>query len=86
MKPENTRFGTMALVSTACWKCFGTGGIRKRNMIGAITYDTCKHCRGHGRVLVMEKSPEHRIGEQVKSGMGWPGIRKHNNDRGWNRR
>ena len=76
----------MTLISIHCYKCYGSGLIRKRNMIGAITYDNCNYCKGLGRRLAKEGSGEHRVAAGIGAiGLG-PGIRKHQNDRGWNRR
>jgi len=72
-------------VSAPCRYCYGSGGIRKRDMIGRITIHQCKMCGGTGTRLVVYGSGEWRIAKQIVKGL-WPGIRKHNNDRGWNRR
>jgi len=76
----------LPLVNAHCIKCYGAGTIRKRNMIGMITYVNCKHCGGSGRHQVEWGSGEHRIAANIGAIGFWPGITQHNNDRGWNRR
>ena len=65
----------MGMVSSHCTKCYGSGGVRHRDAIGCTFYSTCKHCKGIGRVMVIEGSGEHRVGKQIINGLG-PGIRK----------
>ena len=60
--------------------------IRKRNMIGSISFENCKHCKGFGRVMVKEGSGEHVMGKKIGATGQTPGITQHDNDRGWNRR
>lgn len=55
-------------------------------MVGMISLDNCKRCHGSGRRLVEYGSGEHRIAANIGAvGIG-PGIKKHENDRGWNRK
>jgi len=65
----------MGTVSAYCIKCFGSGQVRRRNMIGTISFINCKHCRGIGRRHVELGSGEWRIARQIVPGLG-PGIRK----------
>ena len=65
----------MPTVSAHCVKCYGSGTVRKRNMIGMISYINCKHCNGLGRRHVEWGSGEHRIAASIGAlGFG-PGIR-----------
>ena len=66
----------MPTVSVHCYKCYGVGQIRKRNMIGVTSFDLCKKCRGLGRVHAEWGSGEHRIAANIAAvGLG-PGIKK----------
>ena len=76
----------MATVSGKCIYCKGSGGIRKRDMIGVVTIESCKRCKGVGRKWMKAGSGEHRISQQLAFAGDWDGITKHNNDRGWSRR
>lgn len=76
----------MPIVSAHCYKCYGSGIIRKRNQIGMVTYVNCKLCKGLGRRYVEWGSGEHRVAANIGAVGLYPGISKHNNDRGWNRR
>ena len=76
----------MALVSGRCITCYGSGTMRRRNMIGTVSLDPCKRCKGSGRVLLKEGSGEHRISNKLAFTGDSPGIRKHDNDRGMYRR
>lgn len=74
------------LVSVRCIKCYGEGRIRRRDMLGRITYPKCKFCYGNGRRYAIHGSGEHRIAANMGAMGLWKGITKHQNDRGWNRR
>ncbi len=76
----------MGMVSGLCIYCKGSGGVRKRDMIGMVTLATCRRCNGVGRRLMKEGTGEHRISSQLAFAGDWPGITQHDNDRGWNRR
>lgn len=73
------------LISVTCRFCYGLGMIRKRNMVAMMTYENCKRCNGLGRRRVLVGSGEERIARTITPGLG-PGIKKHDNNRGWNRR
>lgn len=73
------------MVSVHCYKCYGSGMIRKRNQIGMIHFTNCKHCY-LGRRWVQEGSGEHRLSANIGAMGLYKGITKHQNDRGWNRR
>jgi len=63
-------------VSAWCVKCYGSGQVRRRSMIGVINFINCKHCRGSGRRMVTWGGGEHRIAASIGAiGFG-PGIRK----------
>ena len=74
------------MVSSHCYKCYGSGSIRKRNMIGLISFIQCKHCKGWGKVMVQHGSGEWKLGQKIGAVGQSPGITQHENDRGWNRR
>lgn len=66
----------MGTVSAYCIKCYGSGQVRKRNMIGVITFANCLHCKGFGRRHVEVGGGEWRIAQSIAApGLG-PGIRK----------
>ena len=63
-------------VTGHCYKCYGSGMIRKRNMIGTTSFACCMHCRGLGRRRMIKGSGEHKLSLAVGAiGFG-PGIRK----------
>ena len=74
------------MVSIRCVKCYGQGTIRKRDMVSRITFVRCKFCYGSGRRWAARGSGEHRVAANMGAMGLWPGITKHSNDRGWNRR
>jgi DnaJ-class molecular chaperone len=54
------------LISIHCYLCFGTGMIRKMNMIGVyLGNTTCTRCKGIGKLWVEKDSREHRKGQIV---------------------
>ncbi len=62
-------------MTTFCYKCYGTGTMRKRDIIGTVRFVGCAHCKNTGRVWVKDGSGAHKIGRQIVPGLG-PGIRK----------
>lgn len=72
----------MGTVSGYCMYCYGSGSVRKRNQIGMVTLEMCKRCNGIGRRFMKEGSGEHRISSHIAYAGNFPGIRKHDNDRG----
>jgi len=76
----------MGMVTGYCIYCFGSGTQRTRNQIGTITLRYCERCKGTGTRFMSLNSGEHRISKNITFRGDSPGIRKHNNDRGWNRR
>ncbi len=64
------------MVTGHCYKCYGSGLIRKRDMIGSVRGVLCTFCKGIGRRRMIAGSGEHRMSLKIGAiGLG-PGIRK----------
>lgn len=74
-------------VSYWCFYCYGSGGIRKRDtgIIPRITFERCKKCKKARRLWYDPNSLLWKTSQKIIKGLT-PGIRKHDNDKGTNRR
>ncbi len=84
MKLESTLFGMTAQPkeSVRCPPCFGSGILRKRDMIGVVSIGaSCKRCHGSGRIMAERGSALWRIGRRIAFAGDSPGISKFNKNK-----